>query len=257
MKRNVVPRDLMTTMKRHGFTLIELLVVISIIALLMGVLLPALGAARSSARKAACGSHLHQMGIASSLYLDAHRDRLWPYFSDAAGGRQWWFGYEPGGPGTGKNRPLDKARSVLAEFLSTDSDVFNCPAFPYDDAGYYPKFARRGASFGYNVTLQNRRRTDLGQSESEVFLFADAIHFDHNPVFNEGHYVIHNPNVMLKSGYAHFRHRGTADVLFLDGHAASQKLSGIGFANSYEIGGGPAGNLVADDGSNTIYGIAP
>lgn len=254
----------MQRLKQNGFTLLELLVVISIIALLVGLLLPALGASRQAGRKAVCASHLHQLGVAGSLYLDTHKEQFWRYYTSLPGGRQWWFGYEPGGPGSGTNRPLDKSRSVMADYLATDTDAFNCPAFPYDDAGYYRKFNRHGASFGYNLSLgpaslaiPPRRRIDLRQSESEVFLFADGIHFDHNPVFNEGHYIIYNANPMMKSGYAHFRHGGTADVLMLDGHAASQKLQGVGFANGYEVGGGPAGNLVASDGSNRIYGFNP
>ena len=60
----------------RGFTLIELLVVISIIALLIGLLLPALSKARSSALKAGCLSSLHQISIANQMYQDDNNDLM-------------------------------------------------------------------------------------------------------------------------------------------------------------------------------------
>jgi len=61
---------------RKGFTLIELLVSISIIALLIGILIPTLGGARDSARSLRCGTNLNQIGVAISMYLPDHREAL-------------------------------------------------------------------------------------------------------------------------------------------------------------------------------------
>ncbi|QQE10085.1 prepilin-type N-terminal cleavage/methylation domain-containing protein [Planctomycetota bacterium] len=65
-------------LKLEAFTLIELLVVISIIALLIGILLPALGAARQSANALKCKSMLRQFGLANHMYANDNKDQTVP-----------------------------------------------------------------------------------------------------------------------------------------------------------------------------------
>lgn len=61
---------------RQGFTLVELLVVVAIIGVLVSLLLPAIQAARGSARRAQCASNMRQIGLAIHQYANVHRGRF-------------------------------------------------------------------------------------------------------------------------------------------------------------------------------------
>lgn len=70
-----------STIHHQGFTLIELLVVIAIIALLISILLPALGLAREQGKVAKCASNLRQIGLYHTMYLDQEDGPTWHVYT--------------------------------------------------------------------------------------------------------------------------------------------------------------------------------
>jgi prepilin-type N-terminal cleavage/methylation domain-containing protein len=124
-----------TGMKNKGFTLIELLVVIAIIALLIGILIPALGEARRIARMAVGTSNLKQLGVATQSYTADYQDRAFSYTWD----KDWTVPDDQHGQGLsmGTNE-IQNSRVQLTYILRQRGDIG--PGFNLTSLNLIPHF---------------------------------------------------------------------------------------------------------------------
>ena len=109
-------------MKKY-FTLIELLVVIAIIAILAGMLLPALNNARVRGRAAKCMSNMRQMMNASLIYAGDHDDMLPPTYFSYSSSNNWLLANFL----TGTTGEANKYDSVYEGYISQKNQVGACP----------------------------------------------------------------------------------------------------------------------------------
>lgn len=117
--------------RKDAFTLIELLTVIAVIAVLAGLMLPALSTSKARALQIKCASHLRQIGIAWSLYFTEHNGHLVPNVDglDASPVAFSWVSGNTAVAGQGTNISLliDPKISLLGPYIRAAA-LFKCPS---------------------------------------------------------------------------------------------------------------------------------